>query len=294
MTILIINSEKIDLAQVLEALENKGCTHHVADHEEDALAYLAENTSDVDAILLDEDKFTDNDSIFIKKFSLKAAYQDIPLVVFLGGQYSSDDLHEKFPGGCYWVHSPLNIDAMMSNITSALDDHNQRRALRQEIKSRESVIGSIQNGTFRIRTFDQAEKLTTMLSLACPEPDRIALGLFELIANGIEHGNLGIDFEEKRQLIEQGKHRDEINRRLSLPENMDKYVEIRFEQDGNVVTFKIADCGDGFDVKTVLEREIAENTMALGRGIELAKATSFDYLEYIGKGNRVLAVAKFD
>ncbi|WP_339861763.1 ATP-binding protein [Paremcibacter congregatus] len=259
----------------------------------DALMLLTEKVGAIHTIIVNYRIIMENGN-FLKQLTSTTTLRDIPLILRVDVQEQDRIKPFKHSAPYLWLQHPFTASSLYSMVLSAESEFAQRRALRREIHSRESVIGAITRGTFRIKTFDQAEALTTMLSLACPEPDRVAFGLFELLANGIEHGNLSISHEEKRELMAENKHRDEIQRRLHLPENKDKYVEIVFERESNLVTFKITDQGNGFDHDSYLEDDLLTNQTHHGRGIALARATSFDYLEYLDKGNKVLAVTKFN
>jgi hypothetical protein len=52
----------------------------------------------------------------------------------------------------------------------------------------------------------------------CPQPDRVALGLRELMINTVEHGNLGIDYAGKSQLLLDGDLAAELERRQQFGE----------------------------------------------------------------------------
>ena len=245
------------------------------------------------AILLSDTFLDTKGHELIRQLDDKKILRNVPLVVTVEQEDSYTKLRKEYSGSLYWLHKPFQMISLFSILESALEDYIQRKKLRHEVKSRESVIGFIQKGTFRIKNFHEAEKTATMLSLSCPEPDRIALGLFELLANAIEHGNLGITFDEKRQLLENGTFREELDRRMQLIENKDKFVEVTFEMTDNEVVFQITDQGDGFDVENYIYAKIEPTPLPLGRGIALARETSFDSLEYLGKGNIVRAVARF-
>lgn len=294
MTSLVIQSNYIKQRAIVGAMEEQNCSFSLAESVEDAVAILQEKKGGFQSLVLCEESLTLQEGGWLKPFAKDPILQDIPLIISLKNNQNNSLKMPNHIGACYWLFFPFTGLSLHSTLQTAEADFKQRQALRREIHSRESVIGSITRGTFRIKTFEQAEALTTMLSLACPEPDRVAFGLFELLANGIEHGNLGIDREEKIQLIASGRRREEMNRRLKLSKYKNLYVEIEFERESDLVSFKISDMGKGFDVKRILDMELSQNQMTCGRGIALAKATSFDYLEYIGVGNKVLAVAKFD
>lgn len=300
MTVLVIhhsdpqNSVSDQTPDILRALKESGGSFIEAPNIPGALVLLKEKIGAIHTILINYSQLI-IDGSFLKQLSQSEHLKDIPLILCITEQEQGQGQVKPFKHSApyLWLQHPFTSSSLYSMVLSAENEYAQRRALRREIHSRESVIGAITRGTFHIKTFEQAEALTTMLSLACPEPDRVAFGLFELLANGIEHGNLQISHAEKRQLMEDDQHRSEIKRRLELPENKDKYVEIVFERESNLVSFKIEDQGTGFDYTSYLERDMLTNQTYHGRGIALARATSFDYLEYLGQGNKVLAITKF-
>lgn len=147
-------------------------------------------------------------------------------------------------------------------------------------------------GIFRIRTFEQARTLTGILSAASLEPDRVAFGLFELLANAIEHGNLEINGAEKQYLIGKNQYRSEIRRRLALSDYKDRYVEIIFQQERGRAWFMIEDQGPGFDHDAYSQVDLSANQTCSGRGIALVRATGFDSLIYLDRGNKLFATIK--
>ena len=128
----------------------------------------------------------------------------------------------------------------------------------------------------------RAEAFVTM------QPETLAMGLSELLVNGIEHGNLGIDFAEKSRLRENDCWEDEIRRRMTLPEFKGRAVRLRVRGEPTRWIFEITDEGEGFDWRRFLdfdpERAFAPN----GRGIALSRQLSFSSLTYIPPGNRVV------
>jgi anti-sigma regulatory factor (Ser/Thr protein kinase) len=115
------------------------------------------------------------------------------------------------------------------------------------------------------------------------------MGLMELMLNAIEHGNLGITYDEKTALIREDCLQEEVQRRLELPENADKFASIKFRRDGISLIFVISDQGNGFDWKSYLEMGMERLMDNHGRGIAMSRSISFTQLEYRGKGNIVEA-----
>ena len=145
-----------------------------------------------------------------------------------------------------------------------------------------------------MRSLDDARRLASFVALLGPQPETLAMGLSELLVNGVEHGNLGIDFAEKSRLRESDCWEDEIRRRLTLPEFKDRAVRMRVRKDPTRWVFEISDDGEGFDWRRFLdfdpERAFAPN----GRGIALSRQLSFSSLTYIPPGNRVVVTVPRD
>jgi hypothetical protein len=131
--------------------------------------------------------------------------------------------------------------------------------------------------------------LGALLAKACPDPDRVVMGLSELLVNAIEHGNLEIGYEEKSRLLESQGWQAEVDRRLSLPEYTGRIAVVELERSSDAVVFKIHDQGRGFEPGPYLEIDPARVFDAHGRGIAMAKLLSFDELRYKNGGRCAVA-----
>ena len=147
----------------------------------------------------------------------------------------------------------------------------------------------MESARFSLSTLDEVGCLAVFLAQACPEPEGAVLGLSELLVNAIEHGNLGISYEEKSSLKRSDQWQEEISRRQQLPENAGKLVDVTFERDGGCIRICITDQGNGFDWSQYLDFDPARAFDPNGRGIAMARLGSFRELQYQGKGNVVLA-----
>lgn len=153
-----------------------------------------------------------------------------------------------------------------------------------------SIIDFLQEGSFKIQTFEQAASLADFLSSHCSNSNIVRMGLLELFTNGIEHGNLKIGSEEKNRLQKEGRWMDEVTRRLSLSENKNKMVTIEVIRKENEMQIKVSDEGDGFEWKKFHHDNKECSKEAHGRGILMAKELAFKKLEYNEKGNVVTAI----
>ena len=106
--------------------------------------------------------------------------------------------------------------------------------------------------------------------------------MHELLINAIEHGNLGITYAEKTELVLSGEWFAEVERRLADPIYAEKEAQLTFHAATDAITVNIQDAGHGFDWEQYLELSPERAADVHGRGISAARAMSFDSLEYLG------------
>jgi anti-sigma regulatory factor (Ser/Thr protein kinase) len=143
-----------------------------------------------------------------------------------------------------------------------------------------------------IRTLLEAKRLALDLAATLPDPERASIGLTELLVNAVEHGNLGISYYEKAELLERGELDREIELRLSLPQLASRRVRVTVERTEGAVTTTIEDEGEGFDWRPYLTPDPDRLLASNGHGIAIACGVCFDEVTYQGKGNRVVAVTR--
>jgi anti-sigma regulatory factor (Ser/Thr protein kinase) len=184
------------------------------------------------------------------------------------------------------VSKNVGFDSFKSVFAAASSYRSEVLELRLEIARRTSAICTIRSGRFEFQTLDQARDLAIMLALTCPDPDGAAIGLIELMINAVEHGNLEIHYALKQELLAHDGWRDEVLRRLSLPEYSDRAASIEVKRTDRMISMRIEDAGGGFD-HAKFEADARTNTGYHGRGITIARGIAFDNLTYLDRGNIV-------
>ncbi len=126
------------------------------------------------------------------------------------------------------------------------------------------------------------------------EINALRLALREILINAIEHGNLGISFEEKSLETGRENYLHFLRSRQNDPDSRGKTITVEFRMDESKIAFLVRDEGHGFDVAALDEmRNLAESDMlAHGRGITMARS-AFDEVRYNRKGNTVLLVKHY-
>ena len=185
---------------------------------------------------------------------------------------------------------PVDVDAQVlsSVYTAANEFRSQVVSLRRDVAGRQSAVGTINHGQFVLSSLDEARNLATMLALACPNSDLVAIGLQELLINAVEHGNLEITAQEKQDLLLDGKWRDEVERRLNSEEYAGRVVLVNFQRGERMISITIQDDGDGFEYDNDAASDMPSEGYR-GRGIAMARDLSFSSLTYLGRGNLVEA-----
>lgn len=118
---------------------------------------------------------------------------------------------------------------------------------------------------------------------------RLEVGLTELLTNSIEHGNLGITSEEKKIALQDNTLQDLYAQRLANDVYARKKVKISCDYNKDYCQWVIEDEGEGFDWRSIPNPTQGNFVDQLsGRGIFLSRI-QFDELEFVGKGNVVIA-----
>src|SRR5438067_13188136 len=112
------------------------------------------------------------------------------------------------------------------------------------------------------------------------------------MVHAVEHGNLGITYDEKSVLLAEGRWRDEVARRLGLSENRGKRADVQFIRGDDELRFIICDRGNGFEWTRYLEIDPRRAFDRHGRGILMARHVSFSSIDYRGCGNEVVATVR--
>ena len=192
-------------------------------------------------------------------------------------------------GAYYYLTKPFRKEMLRSIVRAAASDYHRVRRLREELQKQFGVLGLLRVGTFEFRTIAEALDLGAFLAKAFPDPQRAVVGLSELLVNAVEHGNLEITYQEKGALEAAGAWAAEVERRLQLPDLGARVATAVLERSPAGVRVTVHDQGKGFDPAPYLRVEPTRLFDTHGRGILMAKAMSFDELEYRDGGREVVA-----
>ncbi|WP_127077615.1 ATP-binding response regulator [Rhodomicrobium lacus] len=258
-----------------------------ADDGDTALKRL-HDTPGIDAVLLDRMMPRMSGIEVLRAVKKDAHLADIPVIMQTGATARDQILQGIRAGVYYYLTKPYEDQMLLAIVGAALRDAAQKRRLREEVAQHRTLMGLLEQARFRFRTPQEARSLAFLIANCFPEPEAAIYGLHEMLSNAIEHGNLGITYREKTRLMLQGRLQEEIEHRLALPENREKWAWLSFETDSMTLRVRIRDQGAGFDWRPYLDISPERATHPHGRGIATARRMSFSSVDYVGCGNEVV------
>lgn len=288
VTLLAVDDEPNNLRALKLDLEDSGYRVLTASDGVEAWDTLHKNSGIIKTILLDRMMPNMNGMEFMAKIKADRIVSGIPVIMQTAAAEKEQVVEGIKAGVYYYLTKPYDKDVMLSVVFAAVSDYANYSRLRNDIKKFTRKLNLVKEARFEARTLDDAQYLSTFLAQFFPTPENVVFGISELLTNAIEHGNLGISYEEKTDLNKTGSWHAEIERRLMLPENASKAALISYISEGGQIKLSIKDQGHGFNWLDYMEISPERAVHNHGRGIALSKMMSFDHMEYVGNGNEVI------
>ena len=292
LRVLVVDDDPVNCQILGEYLEDQGYEYATAADGAEAWRLLQQKGSIFHVILLDRMMPNLDGMAVMSLIQGDSALRTIPVIMQTAAG-APNEVQEGIEAGVFfYLTKPFEKDMLLAIVKAAARHAIRQREAFDDLNKQSGSLTYLQSGTFRVRTMKEVYYFSVALANACAEPERVVMGLIDLLINAVEHGNLGISYVEKTQLQETDQWEKEIDRRLSLPEYQDKFVEIQFERAPEEIRITIKDQGNGFDWKQYEEMDPSRALASHGRGIAMARALNFDRVEYQGNGNTVLCIVR--
>jgi CheY-like chemotaxis protein len=291
--ILAVDDEPFYLRLIGKYLAPAGYDVVCAASGAEALELLSNSEGDgFDAMLLDRG-IPDIDGLeILARVKSDPGMRDLPVIMQTGLAEPQQVAEGMNRGAFYYLSKPFSSEVLLAIVAAAVNDYKALCGLREQLLLSDSGRALLRRGEYACRTLAEVKTLSAHLAQYFPEPSRVVHGISEFLLNAIEHGNLALDYDDKSELLRAGKWLDEVERRLQLPENIDKRVRVLLDNAEDRVSLTVIDEGKGFDWCGYMDLDPARAFDLHGRGIALSRLMSFDSVEFRGAGNEVVLSSK--
>ncbi len=289
--ILIVDDSSVARTMLLEYLEPTGYRMEMANSGISAWEMLNRAPEKYLAVLLDRIMPEMDGMEVLKKIKSHSSLKNLPVIMQTASRESHEIKECIQAGAYYYLTKPYSKDAVQLITAAAINDFKKHRSLGEGSADAYGVPRWVEN-QYQFRTLEEVHIVTDLLSRECPAPEKVAVGLWELLINAVEHGNLGITYAEKSRLPENGMWEEEIARRFTMPRFAERKVTVKIKKNADEIRLCVKDEGDGFDWIPYMDISPERAFDAHGRGIAISRHKSFHHLEYLGNGNEVVATVK--
>ena len=287
-TILVVDNEESSIKAIKCILGDEDYNLVIARNGQEAVDFIFDEQA-IDIILLDRMMPIMDGMDVLRRIKNNPKKMNIPVIMqtALG---EGEDISSAYKEGVfYYLTKPYKGKILRSVIKSALETIEIRSGQNDGVPDFSQLVSLMDRGEFHFRTIKEAQGLSEILSYCYFSKKNMLVGISELMINAIEHGNLGITFDEKTQMVKSGTWHKKTEIMLKKPQNINKKAIVSRKKTPEKISLRIEDEGEGFDWKKYLDVPIKNLNKINGRGISMVQASYFDKLEYIGCGNIVVA-----
>lgn len=288
--ILLAQTDRVSLTMLECRLEQSGYEVLASTDGRDVQEIIQARGAEIDVMMLEGELPSINGYMLCRLVRRDPRLQAIPLVMLMRGVTPEAARHALEAGFSYCLDKTEKTEMFEAILETIMRDGALRKHIIEDMQRMRRAMTFVDTARFHCRTLRDAEDLALFLANAFPEPERVAVGLGELLINAVEHGNLGIGYNEKTRLVRHGGWREEVERRADLSENIEKTAEVVLQRKPDAVFVQITDRGPGFNWSAYLSIDPSRAADGHGRGIAQAYAQSFDNMRYNPAGNQVTAV----
>jgi CheY-like chemotaxis protein len=286
--ILVVDDEPMNLEIIAEHLDETDYHLVFAGNGAQAWELLDRDPAAFHLVLLDRMMPVMSGMELLAKMNGDKRFRHLPVVMQTAAAAKDQVAEGLRQGAYYYLTKPFERVVLLAIVEAALEQSRIRVGFLKERLDYSTLC----KAEFRFRSLDEVHRLAGFLARLTPQPDQAILGLCELMINAVEHGNLEITYAEKSAFNEAGTWRQEVERRLRLPQYEKRQAVARFRRFWDRLEFEITDEGRGFDWEEYLDMSPDRAYDSHGRGIAMARIVSFSEVVYSGSGSTVTATVR--
>lgn len=280
---MVVDDEESNLDIIREYLGSIGYRVEAYANPVEALSCLEEGGK-FDVILLDR-MMPCLDGLTLLKRIKALPSQLLTPIIFQTAKVAQQDIVEGIEAGSYYyLTKPFTKNVLLAIVRSAFQESLVRQKMMEELSSKRSSFCLLEVGKFRFKTIGDANALSVFTASYAFGGPAVAQAISEILSNAIEHGNLEIGYETKKQLLLADSLEKEIESRLLNPVFGQRSATLLLKMSSDVLHVKVSSEGGGFDYEKYLKLSSERVNDPNGRGIALA-ANVLDNFRF-GSGGR--------
>jgi CheY-like chemotaxis protein/anti-sigma regulatory factor (Ser/Thr protein kinase) len=288
-TVIAVDDDEINLMILNKNVLDAGYDVKSFNSGVAAWEYMLQYPGDLAIALLDKMMPEVSGIDLLKRIKAHETLRHMPVIIQTGDAGVSQMREGLENGAYYYLTKPFHPEILTAILHSAAAECTMREdMLSQMTDGHAKFIGLLSDGEFVLKTHAEARVLAAGISQAATFPEFVALGLMELLSNAIEHGNLEIGYEKKRQSLMDTVWDDELVTRAQTPGLGERLVRVHVDKIASGLHIAVRDEGKGFDWRYYMHDENAPGRFNEPNGRGIAKSMiMLDDVRYNDKGNEV-------
>jgi CheY-like chemotaxis protein len=288
-TVLAVDDDEINLMILIKAVQEAGYGVKSFSSGEAAWEFLEKNPGVIDIALFDKMMPGLSGLDLLRRIKDTEHMRHIPVIIQTG-DVGVEQMREGLENGAYYyLTKPFHPEILEAILHSAENECKTRKDLLDHMEEGHTrFLSLLTGGIFSLKTHDEARLFAATIAHTAEYPEFVALGLMELLGNAIEHGNLEIGYDQKRQCMMDQNWQSELQSRMKNPEYANRSVQVVIEKIPTGFHLAIKDEGKGFDWERYMHDHDSSMNLNEPNGRGIAKAMiMLDDVRYTGKGNEV-------
>lgn len=287
MRVLLVEDDRMAAMMVSSMLSDLGYQVEIAQNGAEAYALLREAPTRADMVLTDRFMPALDGLGLTRRLRREPATQHMPIIMLTGTGDSSSVAEGIEAGVQQYLTKPVDPNLLQQVMQATVRQIEQRRAAARTLQSHQSGFGNIQRIDFHLRKMSDIAPVASLLASLADNPEKVIVGLRELLTNAVEHGLYRLGGQAKAHHLANGTLDAELARREADPAYAG-VAEAAAQRLPEGLKFAFRDPGPGFAWQRFIRPDPAQGIGQTGRGIARS-ALIFSKLEFHGTGNLVTA-----
>jgi DNA-binding response OmpR family regulator len=285
--ILCVDDELFNLDILEKHLVKAGYDTVRATDGQQAMDILRKPDHEVNMVLLDRMMPNLDGMEVLRLIKRDPVISSLPVIMQTAMAGADEAVEGIEAGAYYYITKPYEAQVLLSVVEAAAREFKERGVLQTKLDKADAVLSHATSGQYEFSRLKEGREVAAFLANFANDASKAIVALTALMTNAIEHGNLGIGYELKNELLRSGGYEKEFLKRSKSDFYKHRTVLVEFKKEAGAVRVYITDQGKGFDWKDFIDFDPSRMTEPNGRGIALANSTNPGSIQFLEDGHKV-------